>query len=253
MDDSQSVEALISAASRGEAAAWDEIVERYAGLVVSVARRFALSEADLFDVSQMVWLRLVENLPTLRDPRALPGWLVTTAKRECIRVLRQSNRQVLTSEPDELRSECVAVDAELLAAERRSALREAFATLPPAWRELITLLVADPPLTYDEISDRLGIPIGSIGPTRARCIERIRSFGAVSTLLHDAHDGIQLCERTVRATTRGADRGALEQRPSYGEDRGGSHGTRGSERCPGGRQGHVPVANGRRGSRGTGL
>lgn len=203
MDDSHSVEALISAASRGEAAAWDEIVERYAVLVVSVCRRFRLTDADLYDVSQTVWLRLVEHLPTLREPRALPGWLVTTSKRECIRVVGESHHTVLIPEPEELSSECVAVDADLLAAERRSALREAFATLPPAWRELITLLVADPPLTYIEISDRLGIPVGSIGPTRARCIERIRSVGAVSALLQDAHDEYRPCDRTVRATTRG--------------------------------------------------
>jgi RNA polymerase sigma factor (sigma-70 family) len=201
-DDNQSIEALVRLASGGDSDAWDEIVERYGALVVAVCRRFRLNEADMYDVSQTVWLRLVEHLPALREPRALPGWLVTTAKRECLRVVGLSTRQVFLDEPNDLTAYGEDLDAELLAAERRSALREALAVLPPAWRELVALLVADPPIAYVEISRRLGIPVGSIGPTRARCIERIRSVGAVAGLLHGEQDQAQPESRTARTATR---------------------------------------------------
>lgn len=182
MDESEEhedVEELVPRAAAGDAAAWEEIVERYAGLVVGVAHRYGLSAADLRDVSQTVWLRCVEHLDGLREPRALPAWLVATTRHECLRVLRGSRRTVLDDGvgdgvADEVEL-AVGVEEELLAAERRAALRAAFTTLPPRWRELLELLLADPPLPYAEISDRLQIPVGSIGPTRARCLERLRN------------------------------------------------------------------------------
>lgn len=198
----QSLAALVGAASAGDAQAWDELVERYASLVVAVCRRFRLTDADLHDVSQTVWLRLVEHLPDLREPRALPGWLVTTAKRECLRVIGLSRGQVLVDEPPEPRGAGDDADADLLAAERRSALREAFADLPRAWRELMALLLVDPPLPYAEISRRLGMPIGSIGPTRARCIERLRAAAPLAALLEQEPDGVRSERPTAEAGTR---------------------------------------------------
>lgn len=186
MDDKPSIDALVRSAALGDPAAWEQIVDRYASLVIAVCRRFRLSEADLYDVSQTVWLRLVEHLPALREPKALPGWLITTAKRECLRVVELSARQTSLDEPNNLIAATEDLDADLLAAERRSALAEALEVLPPPWRELVTLLLSDPPIGYLEISRRLGIPVGSIGPTRARCIERIRSVDAVAALLTDA-------------------------------------------------------------------
>lgn len=200
----QSVAALVEAAAGGDSDAWDELVERYASLVVSVCRRFRLSDADLHDVNQTVWLRLVEHLPDLREPQALPGWLVTTAKRECLKVKEQSRRQVPVEEVREPagHGSGAEIDADVLAAERRSALREAFASLPPAWQELMRLLLVDPPMSYDEISRFLGVPRGSIGPTRARCIKRMRETASLAALLRDEPDGAPLELPSATAGTR---------------------------------------------------
>ena len=177
---------LVDAARSGDSAAWDELVDRYAGLVMGSCRRMRLTDADALDVSQTVWLRLVEQLPALREPAALPGWLVTTARHEALRLLRRPARSPLLGEHDEsVVATDDAVDADLLAAERRSALRQAFAALPPAWRQLIELLVTDPPLPYAEISRRLDIPVGSIGPTRARILDRLRRDPGLAALLRE--------------------------------------------------------------------
>lgn len=203
MDDKPSIEALVRSASLGDPVAWEKIVDRYASLVVAVCRRFRLGDADLYDVSQTVWLRLIEHLPALREPKALPGWLITTAKRECLRVVELSARQTFLDEPNNLTACNDDLDAELLAAERRIALHEALAALPPAWRDLMTLLLRDPPIGYLEISRRLGIPVGSIGPTRARCIERIRSVGSVAALLSENDAGpVRLDDRPSRVGIR---------------------------------------------------
>lgn len=187
---------LVDAARDGDASAWDELVQRYAGLVMATCRRLRLGDADALDVSQTVWLRLVEHLPALREPAALPGWLVTTARHEGLRVLQRPARTSLLGEDDDtLIALDEPVDADLLAAERRSSLRQAFAGLPPAWQALAALLVADPPLSYTQISTRLGIPVGSIGPTRARILERLRQDPALVALLGTADD------RPARFTT----------------------------------------------------
>jgi len=181
---SDSLTDLVSRAQKGDQDAWDSIVERFLPLVGAIARQHRLSPADGDDVGQTVWLRLVEHLGALRDPAALPGWIRTTARNECLRLLaaRGRTRVVdplaggLDSVTDDL------TDAELLAAERRQALRDALAELPEGRRELLLLMLVDPPLAYDEISRRLGIPIGSIGPTRARAFAQLRDTAALRTL-----------------------------------------------------------------------
>jgi RNA polymerase sigma factor (sigma-70 family) len=177
---------LLAAANDGDQAAWDVIVDRYAGLVVGVARRYRLGDADLADVSQTVWLRLVEHLGSLRDPDALPGWLVTTTRNECVRVLRGAGRMVPVDEVDGLPAVGDAADDVadgLLRAERQEAVRAALCSLPVRCRELFGLLLRDPPLGYDVIGQRLGMPHGSIGPTRGRCLNRLRAHPAVAALL----------------------------------------------------------------------
>lgn len=191
---------LVVAAGAGERPAWNELVERYAELVISVCRRFRLSEADALDVSQTVWLRLVEQLPALREPSALPGWLATTTRNESLRVLRGSTRVVPAEEWEQIAATGDALDADLLAAERRSALREAFAGLPPSSRDLLALLIADPPIPYVEISRRLGVPVGSIGPTRARILDKLRRAPAIEALLHDDHPSRE--DRIGQTTSR---------------------------------------------------
>jgi RNA polymerase sigma factor (sigma-70 family) len=168
---------VVARAVRGDATAWDEIVERYAPLVWSICTRFGLSRAAAEDVAQNVWLLLVERAGQLREPAALPGWLATTTHRECLRVVtaaRKSER--LGTKLDEAWrfADDTAIDEEILLAERNAALREALAQLPPRCQQMMSMLLADPPYSYAEISATLQIPVGSIGPQRARCLERLR-------------------------------------------------------------------------------
>ncbi|WP_082606093.1 RNA polymerase sigma factor [Nocardioides sp. Root190] len=175
---------LVPAARGGDQHAWDTIVDRFLPLVGAIIRGHRLSEADGDDVSQTVWLRLVEHLGDLREPAALPGWIRTTTRNECLRLLaaRGRVRPVDPQEDDGLRLDAVeddVADAGLLVVERRQLLREALAELPDARRALLLLLVEVPPIAYEEISRRLGIPIGSIGPTRARALEQLRRTRAL--------------------------------------------------------------------------
>jgi len=133
-----------------------------------VIRRYRLSTAESQDVAQTVWLRLVEHLSSLREPRALPMWMITTAKRESLRYLSDRRRTLLHDPLDPswqaTSAEDAEPDAELLRAERHEALLAGLAELPARQRELLLLLVEDPPLSYVQISRRTGIPVGSIGP-----------------------------------------------------------------------------------------
>ena len=171
----------------GTRRAWDAIVDRYAPLIWSICRRYRLDRADTDDVGQSVWLRLVDQLGQLREPEALPGWLATTTRRECGRLLTGSRRrEALGSavDPADIPDQGpAAAEEEVLAAERHAALREAFAELPPRCQELVGLLITDPPVPYAEISAKLGIPVGSIGPNRARCLDRLRRHPAVAALI----------------------------------------------------------------------
>jgi RNA polymerase sigma factor (sigma-70 family) len=177
---------LVIRARNGDQQAWDAIVERYAPLVWSICRRYRLAGADADDAGQAVWLHLVDHIGQIRDPAALPGWLATTTGRECGRIVRTTRRtcppgHVLDAEdaPDE---QATWAGDELLLAERHAALREALADLPPPCQQLIALLAEDPPLPYAEISARLGIPVGSIGPTRRRCLDKLRRHPAIAAL-----------------------------------------------------------------------
>jgi RNA polymerase sigma factor (sigma-70 family) len=173
--------ALVSQAAAGHRNAWNEIVERYAPLIWSICCRHGLGSADATDVAQAVWLHLVDQLDHLRDPGALPGWLATTTIRECFRRLTGRGAERLdTRLADSLQSAAdVVIDEEILA-ERHMALRAAFAGLPPRYQQLLSMLTSDPPHSYAEISAELGIPVGSIGPYRARCLDRLRSYPAVA-------------------------------------------------------------------------
>ncbi len=187
MRDNLPVTDLVTRARNGDQEAWDALVERYAPLIWSICRRSQLGRADAEDVGQVVWLNLVDHLGSLRDPAALPGWLATTARRECFRVHRAAARasadgQALDVEiiPDE---QSATAEHKLLLAERNAALREAFTSLPPGCQQLLALLIADPPVPYAEISARLSISVGSIGPTRSRCLGKLRRDPAIAALI----------------------------------------------------------------------
>jgi RNA polymerase sigma factor (sigma-70 family) len=182
--DDSPIAALVAAAAVGDGSAWNELVDRYAPLLVSVVRGFRLGAAETEDVAQTVWLRLVEHLHSLREPEALPMWIITIARREAIRYLTVARRvspydPLEPSAVSQLPDDAKEPDEDLARAERRDALLSALAELPSRQRELLLLLVEDPPLSYAEISDRTGIPIGSIGPTRGRAVDRLRRTSAL--------------------------------------------------------------------------
>jgi RNA polymerase sigma factor (sigma-70 family) len=187
MNQADTVAALVDGARQGEQCAWDELIERFLPLVSAIIARHRLRGHDADDVNQTVWLRLVEHLADLREPRALPGWIATTTRHECLRLIDRSRRTVSVDpqsapqfdRPDEEKE----VADDLLALERQQLLRAALAELPDDRRELLTLLLADPPLPYREVSRLLGIPIGSIGPTRARALEQLRTSNALRGFL----------------------------------------------------------------------
>lgn len=179
------VTTLVRASIHGDEQAWNELVRRYAGLIAAVIRQYRLTGADAQDVSQFVWLRLVEHLPHIREPAALPGWLVTTARHECQRYVR-TNRRTVSVDPltmADLHATDSDIDAALLAAERRQVLLDALAELPPQQGELLILLSSEPRYSYAEISEMLDMRIGSIGPTRGRAIEKLRQTRAVQSYL----------------------------------------------------------------------
>ncbi len=168
---------LVRAAAQGDQAAWNALVERFGALVWSVARAHRLDGADAADVSQTTWLRLVEHLGRLRDPDRVAGWLATTARNECLRVIRKAGRQIPSGDSNDFEGIDItdkALDLPLLAAERDKDLWQAFATLPPRCQTLLRLLMTDPPPAYDDIAAALDMPIGSIGPTRGRCLGTLR-------------------------------------------------------------------------------
>ena len=179
---------LVARARGGDRQAWEALVERYAPLIWSICRRHRLGRADADDVAQSVWMRLVDQLNRVRDPAALPGWLATTTRRECVRVLRMAHGPRTTmfaldveSHPD---ARLGIAEQDLLAAERQAALREAFGQLPPNGQQLIAMLIADPPLPYADISAKLGIPVGSIGPNRSRYLDKMRRHPASAALIN---------------------------------------------------------------------
>ena len=169
-------EELVAAAAAGEPLAWSRLIDRYSVLIRSVCRSHRLGDADADDVAQLTWLRAVEHIGRLRDPHRFGAWVGTTARHECLAVLRGRRRVVPTA--DEVQRPLFAQHADPeeteLAAERREAVRAALAALPPRQRTLLRLLHSDSSPSYDAIGSALGMPVGSIGPTRGRALERLR-------------------------------------------------------------------------------
>jgi len=175
---------LVRAALNGDKASWEVLVQRYSGLVWSVARGYRLGAADAADVYQTTWLRLAEHLGRLSNPGQVGAWLATTARHEALRTARGAARvipsddvtMVALGHVDEYSPERAALDAEQarLDAERDARLWLAFSGLPDHCRQLLRVMIAAPPPSYAEIAAALDMPVGSIGPTRARCLRRLR-------------------------------------------------------------------------------
>ncbi len=183
---------LVAACLRGEQAGWDGLVDRYAALIYSIPLKYGLGEADAADVFQSVCLILLEKLGSVREPRGLAAWIITTTTRECRAVMRKGHRENGRSIAD--RSVAAAVELvdperlpeeEVLSLERQHLVRTAVSQLPGNCRQLVEALfsdVSDPGLnsksaermSYQRIATTLGIPMNSLGPTRARCLEKLR-------------------------------------------------------------------------------
>jgi RNA polymerase sigma factor (sigma-70 family) len=177
----EEVTRLVRAAAGGDSQAWDALTSRYVALLWSIAFRHGLGESDAADVVQNTWLRLFEHIGDVREPARVGSWLATTAQRESLRIVAQRQRVVPSDEEatfdgaDRLQAP---LDEALLAREQAAEARAALDTLPPTWRSLVELLTQDPPLSYERIGADLSVPIGSIGPTRGRCVRRLRALVA---------------------------------------------------------------------------
>jgi RNA polymerase sigma factor (sigma-70 family) len=178
----------VRAAAAGDSGAWNALVGRFGRLVWAITRAHRLSDADAADVSQTAWLRLVEHLDRLRDPERVGSWLAATTRNECLRVLRLSGRQIPSADDLLADEETPSAAAELFVSERNAAVWRAFQTLSPRCRLLLQIVVASPPPTYDEVAAALGVPVGSIGPTRARCLDRLRGHPDIAGIFAGGAD-----------------------------------------------------------------
>ncbi|MBV9310611.1 MAG: sigma-70 family RNA polymerase sigma factor [Solirubrobacterales bacterium] len=172
---SERVAGLVESAASGDQRAWDALVQEFGGLVWAVARAHRLRDADAADVAQATWLRLFEHLHRLNDPTRVGAWLATTARRECLRVIRDNERRVpFGDDGPEPESAEISPDDAVLITERDHALWRSLSRLRASDQSLLRLLMADPCPPYEEVSAALDMPIGSIGPTRQRALERLR-------------------------------------------------------------------------------
>jgi RNA polymerase sigma factor (sigma-70 family) len=175
--DALDVAQLVKRAANGDRWAWERLIDQYSRLIWAITRDFKLLDSDAADVAQATWLRLFEHIHTLRSPDRVGSWLAATARNECLRSLAARKKVVLGHEEAVLETVAAIepeVDERLLEAERAQIVREALSRLPGTWQRMLELLMADPPASYAEISDQLGLPVGSIGPTRRRCLARLQ-------------------------------------------------------------------------------
>jgi RNA polymerase sigma factor (sigma-70 family) len=166
---------LTRCAVGGDERAWNELVPRFEPLLRGVLRSYRLDRSDVDDVLQTTWLRAFRHIGRLDDPAALGSWLVVTARREALRLLQRDVRELLTDEPAVLDG-CDWATAEVLALERERgcAIRAAARKLRGRQRMLVGALLERPGVSYEELSELLDMPVGSIGPTRERAFTRMR-------------------------------------------------------------------------------
>ena len=171
-----SVACLLLRIRNGDSAAWDEIIRRYGNLVTATVRSFRLQEADALDAVQMTWLRLAENAHRIQFPERLGGWLATTARRECLHVLRQVKPipGLVEVTPDTVADPSAGPEQHVINADIAHTLRTLVAELSPRRRTLVRMLFTDHPRSYAEVARAAGIPAGGIGPTRARALRQLR-------------------------------------------------------------------------------
>ena len=189
---------LLRQAAEGDGQAWDALVDRFAGLVWAIARGHGLSRADAAEISRATWLRLAESLNSISGPERLGAWLAMTARRECLDTLQRQERCISTEQCTVSTGGEPALEAidDLAEHGQGTALWTAFESLAPECKVLLRVLLSDPPLSYAELSEVLEMPIGSIGPVRASCLDRLGD----GTVLHPLHSQNR---HAVAATTKG--------------------------------------------------
>lgn len=176
MDPRASLTTLVAAAAAGDEGAWAQIVDRFGGLLWGTARAHRLEAHLAADVVQATWLRLIEHLGQIQQPEALPGWLLTTCRREALRVLRSQSRELPASDDDrpEPVSDAPELDLHLLTDERDMVLWRCFRALEQRCQQLLRILMSPDCPPYAVVADTLGMPIGSLGPTRGRCLAKLK-------------------------------------------------------------------------------
>jgi RNA polymerase sigma factor (sigma-70 family) len=177
---------LVESARAGDDRAWEALVEGLQGLVWSTLGSFRLSAEDRKDVFAAAFFRLYEHLDRIREPHKLAGWMATTTRNEALTLTRARQRVEPRDRFDEVSPSAVPVDEGLLDDELQVAVRAAFGRLGEACQELLRVLTAEPPLSYDEVAELLGMPRGGIGPTRQRCLERLRAAPELRPFLEGA-------------------------------------------------------------------
>ena len=167
---------LVARVRAGDQAAWVALTERFTNLLWSVARGMHMSSEDAADAVQTTWLRLVERLDDIREPAKVGSWLATAVRRECLAIIRRRRTVGLPDGWDAAAESTDPLDAGLLRDERDAELWRAMHNLPARCGNLLRVLITDPPPSYADVAEVLGIPVGSIGPTRRRCLELLRGL-----------------------------------------------------------------------------
>jgi RNA polymerase sigma factor (sigma-70 family) len=176
-EDSAYVSELVRRAAQGDRQSWEQLVSKYSRLIWAMTRDFKLADSDAADVVQATWLRLLENIDRIQHPDRIGSWLATTARHECLRHVARRKKVILVDDDLALHDVLAhqpGLDERLLASESAEEIRQAMSRLPWHWQRLLELLMTDPPASYAEISSQLDLPVGSIGPTRGRCLERLK-------------------------------------------------------------------------------
>jgi RNA polymerase sigma factor (sigma-70 family) len=171
----QSSTTLVRRAIVGDEKAWEDLVIQYGGLLRAIARDFRLSQEQASDAAQNTWMRLVESIGKVREPEKLGGWLASTMRRECIRLINRRRGEHLTDDwAGHQFGQSASADVDVLLAERNELLWAAVEQLPARQRRLLVALATEPPPSYEEVGAELSMAIGSIGPTRQRALRRLR-------------------------------------------------------------------------------
>jgi RNA polymerase sigma factor (sigma-70 family) len=180
---------LLLRAAAGEREAWDALVDRFGQMVWSLARSFRLDDAAASDVAQTVWLRLIENVDRIQDPERLPGWLATTCRREALRVIKRSERSVPSDFEYDVEDPSPSLESMMIEDEETREVVQAFRELSEECQQLLRMLTVEPALSYEEIAEATGRPVGSLGPTRGRCVERLKA--AISRIRRESGSSSQ--------------------------------------------------------------